>query len=280
MTDNSSNPNIEWKKTGFGTTEKLSLKINAREAVKYNAKNKNAIQTNNPLTPADLPAGLKKIRKKIKDVFDEDDEDEEEFIATAPLQSLQESNSLYNALNEEEKKILRQQETLQNMKMQQDAGKLEALTLAAHALQEQGVEGLSRQTVAKVMQDAAPMNKSLENMVKKDLVKGLKLKDENLAEGRYIQILRGINNIKRAGGIKAVEGLSLREVERASDEKQVAKVLLEKTGRKEPKKKKRQLEKQIDKKLQKSGKKQQIQVSRKNLSFHTLEEKSRQERGK
>ena len=248
MTDNSSNPNIEWKKSGFGTTEKLSLKINAREAIKYNAKNKNVIQTNNPLTPADLPAGLKKIRKKIKDVFDED-EDEDEIIIAAPVQSLQESNSLYNALNDEEKKILKQQETLQNIKMQQDAGKLEALSLAAHTLQEKGVEGLSQQTVARVMQDAAPMNKSLENLVKKDLVKGLKLKDENLSEGRYIQILRGINNLKRAGGIKAVEGLSLREVERASDEKQVAKVLLEKTGRKEPKKK-RQLEKQIDKKLQ------------------------------
>ncbi len=278
MTDNSSNPNIEWKKSGFGTTEKLSLKINAREAIKYNAKNKNVIQTNNPLTPADLPAGLKKIRKKIKDVFDED-EDEDEIIIATPVQSLQESNSLYNALNDEEKKILKQQETLQNIKMQQDAGKLEALSLAAHALQEQGVEGLSQQTVARVMQDAAPMNKSLENLVKKDLVKGLKLKDENLSEGRYIQILRGINNLKRAGGLKAVEGLSLREVERASDEKQVAKVLLEKTGRKEPKKK-RQIEKQIDKKLQKSGKNKQIQVSRKNLSFHTLEEKSRQERGK
>ena len=278
MTDNSSNPNIEWKKSGFGTTEKLSLKINAREAIKYNAKNKNVIQTNNPLTPADLPAGLKKIRKKIKDVFDED-EDEDEIIIAAPIQSLQESNSLYNALNDEEKKILKQQETLQNIKMQQDAGKLEALSLAAHTLQEKGVEGLSQQTVARVMQDAAPMNKSLENLVKKDLVKGLKLKDENLSEGRYIQILRGINNLKRAGGLKAVEGLSLSEVERASDEKQVAKVLLEKTGRKEPKKK-RQLEKQIDKKLQKSGKNNQIQVSRKNLSFHTLEEKSRQERGK
>lgn len=278
MTDNSSNPNIEWKKSGFGTTEKLSLKINAREAIKYNAKNKNVIQTNNPLTPADLPGGLKKIRKKIKDVFDED-EDEDEIIIAAPVQSLQESNSLYNALNDEEKKILKQQETLQNIKMQQDAGKLEALSLAAHTLQEKGVEGLSQQTVARVMQDAAPMNKSLENLVKKDLVKGLKLKDENLSEGRYIQILRGINNLKRAGGIKAVEGLSLREVERASDEKQVAKVLLEKTGRKEPKKK-RQLEKQIDKKLQKSEKNNQIQVSRKNLSFHSLEEKARQERGK
>lgn len=275
MTDNSSNPNIEWKKTGFGTSEKLSLKINAREAIKYNAKNKNGIQTNKPITPADLPAGLKKIRKKIKDVFDEE-EDEDEIIITTPVQSMQESNSLYSALNEEEKKILNQQETLKNIKMQQDAGKLEALSLAAKALQENNKEGLSPQTIAQVMQDASPMNNKLENLVKKDLVKGLKLKNENLSEGRYIQILRGIKNLKHAGGLKAVEGLNLQQVARASDEKQVAKILLEKTGRQEPKKKRR-LEKQIDKKLQKTGKKQQIQISRKNLSFHALEKRARQE---
>ena len=66
MEDNSSNPNIEWKKPGFGSSEKLSLKVNTKEAVLYDAKKKNGLQKSNPLTPADLPAGLKKIRQKIK----------------------------------------------------------------------------------------------------------------------------------------------------------------------------------------------------------------------
>ena len=66
MEDNSSNPNIEWKKPGFGSSEKLSLKVNTKEAVLYDAKKKNGLQKSNPLTPADLPPGLKKIRKKIK----------------------------------------------------------------------------------------------------------------------------------------------------------------------------------------------------------------------
>ena len=80
MEDNSSNPNIEWKKPGFGSSEKLSLKVNTKEAVLYDAKKKNGLQKSNPLTPADLPAGLKKIRKKIKDVFDEDEEDENDSV--------------------------------------------------------------------------------------------------------------------------------------------------------------------------------------------------------
>lgn len=279
MSENSSNPNIEWKKTGFGTSEKLSLKINAKEAIKYNAKKKNVIQTTNPLTPTDLPAGLKKIRKKIKEVFDEDeDEDETEIIISPQLQPLSESNSLYNALNEEEKKILRQNETLQNIKMQQEAGKLQALSLAAKTLQESGVEGLSPRTVEQVMQNPSSMNSALENLVKQDLVKGLKLKNENLSDGKYIQILRGIKNLKQAGGVKAMEGLKLREVAQASDEKQVAKILLEKTGRKEPKKKK-QLKKQVEK-AQQRNRNEQFQVVRKNLSFHKLEEKAQQTRSK
>lgn len=279
MSDNSSNPNIEWKKTGFGTSEKQTLKINAKEAIRYNAKKKNVIQTTNPLTPTDLPAGLKKIRKKIKEVFDEDEEDDEnEVIITPQLQILSETSSLYNALNEEEKKILQQNQTLQNIKMQQDAGKLQALSLAEKTLQESGVDGLSQKTIEQVMQNSSTMNPALENLVKQDLVKGLKLKNENLSEGKYIQILRGIKNLKQIGGVKAMEGLKLKEVAQASDEKQVAKILLEKTGRKEPKKKK-QFKKQ-EEKAQQRNKKEQFQILRKNLSFHKLEEKAQQNRNK
>ena len=63
MEDNSSNPNIEWKKPGFGSSEKLSLKVNTKEAVLYDAKKKNGIHKCNPLTPGELHAGFKKIRK-------------------------------------------------------------------------------------------------------------------------------------------------------------------------------------------------------------------------
>ena len=143
MEDNSSNPNIEWKKPGFGSSEKLSLKVNTKEAVLYDAKKKNGLQKSNPLTPADLPAGLKKIRKKIKDVFDEDEEDENDSVFV-PSQSLQEANSLFNALNEDEKRIFKQQQTLHQIKMQNDAGKLEALAMANKTAQEAGKMGICR----------------------------------------------------------------------------------------------------------------------------------------
>lgn len=70
------------------------------------------------------------------------------------------------------------------------------------------------------------------------MAKGLKIKNGQFTEGRYIQVLRGINNIRKVSGIKAVEGLNLQQVAQAADEKKVAKILLEKTGRKDPKQQK------------------------------------------
>lgn len=268
MEDNSSNPNIEWKKPGFGTSEKLSLKVNTKEAVVYDAKKKNGIQKTSPLTPADLPAGLKKLRTKIKDVFDEDDEDETES-AVIPAQGLQEANSLLNALNEDEKKILKQHQTLHQIKMQQDAGKLEALALANKMAQEAGLKGLQKQTINQNMLSPTADTTVLENIVKKDLAKGLKIKDSHLQEGQFIQVLRGISNIRKAGGLKAMEGLNLQQVAQAADEKKVARILLEKTGRMDVKQ-----QKSIKKKtaLQK-GQKTQNLTPKKNLSLHLLGEK-------
>lgn len=269
MEDNSSNPNIEWKKPGFGTSEKLSLKVNTKEAVIYDAKKKNGIQKNSPITPADLPAGLKKLRTKIKDVFDEDEEDENESVIV-PIQGLQESNSLLNALNEDEKKILKQHQTLHNIKLQQDAGKLEALAMANKLAQEAGLKGLQKQTINQSMLNPAPDNNVMENIVKNDLAKSLKIKGDQVSDGRYIQVLRGINNIRKVGGIKAMEGLNLQQVAQAADEKKAAKILLEKTGRAEPKQ-----QKAVKKKsgIQKN-KKEQILTPKKNLSLHLLGEKT------
>ncbi len=273
MEDNSSNPNIEWKKPGFGSSEKLSLKVNTKEAVLYDAKKKNGLQKSNPLTPADLPAGLKKIRKKIKDVFDEDEEDENDSVFV-PSQSLQEANSLFNALNEDEKRIFKQQQTLHQIKMQNDAGKLEALAMANKTAQEAGLKGLQKETVNRNMLTPTLDAQGMENIIKQDLAKGLKIKNGQFTEGRYIQVLRGINNIRKVSGIKAVEGLNLQQVAQAADEKKVAKILLEKTGRKDPKQQKA-IKKKAAKQKVLNGK---SAAPKRNLSLHLLGEKHPQQR--
>ena len=111
----------------------------------------------------------------------------------------------------------------------------------------------------------------MENIIKQDLAKGLKIKNSQFTEGRYIQVLRGINNIRKVSGIKAVEGLNLQQVAQAADEKKVAKILLEKTGRKDPKQQKA---------IKKKAAKQKVlnAAPKRNLSLHLLGEKHPQQR--
>ena len=134
MKEDFSNPNIEWKKNNSDPSERLTLRINHKEAAAYSSTKKNSF--NAPAMPVaeNLPKGLKKIRKKIRKIdvrSDYEDEDDEDFqYIPDSLEQLNQANSLMNALNDEEKRLLQQQESLQNMKMQQTAGKMEALAVA------------------------------------------------------------------------------------------------------------------------------------------------------
>lgn len=158
--------------------------------------------------------------------------------------------------------------------MQNDAGKLEALAMANKTAQEAGLKGLQKETVNRNMLNPTLDAQGMENIIKQDLAKGLKIKNGQFTEGRYIQVLRGINNIRKVSGIKAVEGLNLQQVAQAADEKKVAKILLEKTGRKDPKQQKAIKKKAVKQKVL-NGK---SAAPKRNLSLHLLGEKHPQQR--
>lgn len=153
MKEDFSNPNIEWKKNNSDPSERLTLRINHKEAAAYSATKKNSF--NAPAMPVaeNLPKGLKKIRKKIRKIdvrSDYEDEDDEDFqYIPDSLEQLNQANSLMNALNDEEKRLLQQQESLQNMKMQQTAGKMEALAVAANMARQAGLTGTEKKRLSK-----------------------------------------------------------------------------------------------------------------------------------
>ncbi len=261
MNGDNSNPNLEWKKGSIGIKEKITLKTNVAKAVEYDAQKQNLQKPVLHPSPKDLPKGLKRIRKKIKDVFDEEDEDESEYITlqdTALLE--QDHNSLLNALNENEKKQLQQQETLHQNKMQQDAGKLEAMLQAEKIIKEAGLPRIDAKTKAKNMQDVRINTDTVGNVIRDVAPKKLNLspkKMQKLSLEEKKKLAQGISLVKQLGGEKALTGTKVEELvfvgDKKSSEKEVAKIILEKTGRKKakaPSKKKQQtaqkeLEKQV-----------------------------------
>lgn len=134
--------NIEWKKSGIDKHERLTLKINVKEANMYNASKPNdlkaKIKAKNPLA---VPKGFKKISKKIKDAYD-DEEDEDDYI-TVPVFENTEESSLMRALSDDEKKFLKQNEQLNNIRMQDNAGKEAAIEQAERVIMQAGLGRLN-----------------------------------------------------------------------------------------------------------------------------------------
>lgn len=129
--------NIEWKKNGTDKHERLTLKINVREANLYQAAKANDLKSKTkPKNPLEVPRGFKKVSKKIRDALDEE-EDEDDYIIVPVFEDMYES-SLLQALNEDEKKILRQNENINTVRLQENAGREAAVEHAEKVIMQAG----------------------------------------------------------------------------------------------------------------------------------------------
>ena len=249
MEDESSSLNIEWKKNkGFGATEKLTRKIDTKKALAFEAKEKKAVNTTLATRPAELPKGLKKIRKKIKEVYDEDED--EDFYDGVPHDL---NNSLMNALYEDEKKQLKQKETLNNQKMQQSAGRLEAVVVADKLAQEAGLKGLDKKIAGQNLSDVTLIEGSLEKVLSEEVALKTKTSVRKLSKAETVTMLRGITRIRRMAlaaeesQLKALEKMKVEDIinagEKSTDDHKVAELILKKSGRKN----KKDVQKVVDK---------------------------------
>ena len=242
MEEESSETNIEWKKDkAFGETEKLTRKVDVKKALQYEATEKKPLQNNFTPRPTELPKGLKKIRKKIKDVYDEEDE-EESFYDFAPLEQ---NNSLLNALNEEEKRQLNQQKVIDNQRMLQNAGKMEAIMVADKVSKQVGLKGLDKAIINQNMQTVSQGSATYDEALKDNVAKKAKINRRKLSKGETITLLRGIKRIQNIAlvaeesQLKALEGMKVEDLMNAGNsqtkDEQVAEIILKKSGRKNKK---------------------------------------------
>ena len=259
MEDESSSLNIEWKKNkGFGATEKLTRKIDTQKALAFEATEKKAVSMTISVKPTELPKGLKKIRKKIKEVYDEDED--EDFYDGVPHDL---NNSLMNALYEDEKKQLQQKETLKNQKMQQTAGRLEAVVVADKLAQEAGLKNLNKTVAAKNLSDVTLIDSSLEKILSEEVSAKTKTRRvRKLSKAETITMLRGITRIRKMAlaadesQLKALEKMKVEDIinagEKSTDDRQVAELILKKSGRKS--------KKDVNKIVEKSKKQKDIKI--------------------
>ncbi len=130
--------NIEWKKSGIDKYERLTLRINLKEARQYNAAKSNDLKAKTkPRTPLDVPKGFKKISRKIRDSMD-DEEDEDDYILVPVFENMRES-PLMRALTEDEKNFLQQNETTNNIRLQENIAKEAIIERAENLVMKAGL---------------------------------------------------------------------------------------------------------------------------------------------
>ena len=191
-----------------------------------------------------LALGLKKLRKKVREVYDDEDDEDENDTIFAPLPVLEEEeNPLLNALTEDEKRLFWQKNTIENTQMQQTAGKMEALHIANNLAREAGLKNISRKALEAGMQEAVFRPEQMqEKVIKKEVSGKLGIKG-NMEKGKILEAARGIKKVERLGGKEAAKNLDMRDIIKAGEEKldeiKLAELILEKSGQDIKKRKKR-----------------------------------------
>ena len=240
MNDKSSNSNLEWKKTGFDFNERLTLKTNVAKAIAESRKDKNSGLRR--FTPGNisLPNGLIKIRKRIKDVYDEEDEDEDTYSYVNiqmfhAFDASKEESSLMGALADEEKQFIRRQETRQMMDLNQETGKINALLQADKLMKENGMKGLDKRVMSQNFQELTVNTDFTSKAINEDLRKKLKLKGHMLKDEKALKLLNGDKQVKKIAGEKSLEGMKVDDVasigEKKRSSQETARLILKKTGR-------------------------------------------------
>lgn len=215
--------NIEWKKSGIDKNERITLKINVKEANLYNAKKANDLKAKiKAKNPHEVPKGFKKISKKIKDSM-EDDEDEENYILVPIFEDTNES-SLMRALTDEEKKILQQNENINNIRQQENTGKDAAIEHAQKLIKEAGLKPIETKIIneERQKQGNTSANEIIAKTIKdKSLTKKmLKEKDIDLTAEKNINSQKEEKKRIESQKIKAAEKKAQQKKEEQEEQEQ------------------------------------------------------------
>lgn len=229
---------LDWNKKGFVPAERLSLRIDAQEANRYQAKAGKA-------KLGDLSPALKSLRKKVRNPFDDDEDDndgapdEEIFRMLRELEqnandASNNDTTLLNALSPAEKHFIDQRSTIENNRMEDNAGKLNAMQQADTLSRKAGISKMTNDDYMNNMQEAIYNPRRLreqtfeENIAKKVGLKG------HITKHNTGEVVKGVKKIIETTKNKKVKGMSFDDAAKVGKKNMsknaTAELILQKSG--------------------------------------------------
>lgn len=229
----------DWNQKSGTDSARISKRLEHRSELKDSATTNNDTEAPKTYPPRAVGAPLLRLRQKIKEVYDEDDDENDE---NAPLVyfniSLIDDNQKHRE-DETQKKAEQASETLRIAQEQQTAGKLNLIMDTAMTAQK---AGLRTKITAKDLNlaNSPELNlKKIKRKTLKDKVETpLKLKGE-LPETNLEEALLGIKKALQElppDSLKDFPASSLPELEKQPTDAEMADLILKKSGRKKQKK--------------------------------------------
>ena len=229
---------LDWNKKGSVPDERLSLRIDAQEANRYQAKaGKSKL--------GDLSPSLKSMRKKIRNPFDEEEDDNDGAMDDETLRILRElelnandasnnDTTLLNAGSPAERRFIDQRSTIETTRREENAGKQNALEQADTLSRRAGISKMTTQEMTNSMQDSIYNPRRLreqsfeENVAKKVGLKG------HITKHNTGEVVKGVKKITETSNRKKVKGMTMNDAAKVGKKNMsknaTAELILQKSG--------------------------------------------------
>ena len=225
---------INWEKKSVSDAERISKRLEGRAELEDAATTENAAQLRKQATPTPSPQALNRLRKKIKEVYD-DEEDEEDGNTFFNI-NLLDNEEIYD---EEQARARQEKETIRITQEQHMAGKLNAVMSANIAAQSAGLSTKPTRAEASLLNSSEQTPTEIRRQVlKQKITKPLNLRG-NLPQEDLPQSIQGIKNVKKRFSEEELSNLPAETMSDFADEKdenELAKLILKKSGRRTPSK--------------------------------------------
>ena len=225
-------------KKGFDNNERLTLKINVREAEQYDAqkdKKKNGKSVKN----------IKKLPKKIRNQYEEDEDEDDGIMDEDVIRLLRElhinqseasngDTTLIDSLSDNERRQIMQSNNIEITRHEQNAGKQNALEQADTKLRQAGLTKMTSAEFAREMQGAIYNPSKLrrdslaDNITKKTGIEG------RIEKNNETNVVVGVKKVMEVTDKRKVKSLKMDDVKNIGqknlDQNKTAELILQKSG--------------------------------------------------
>ena len=226
---------VNWDEKTGNDSERISKRLESRTLLDDAATTKNDSKPKTVRMAPRKGAPLLRLRKKIREAYDDEDEDEDEVIA--PFFNI-------SLIDEDEEKRDKEQEETERLrritKQQQMAGKLNVIMDTMITAEKAGLPPkLTREDERLLYSAEYNIPKMRRKAIKQKIADPLKIKGE-ITEPQLQATIKAAKNLQKEMPDNSFKGFTadeMIELDKEDDPAQMAKMILEKTGRKKTKQK-------------------------------------------